>query len=170
MRRALFLLLMTACQNAPKGEASASATPLASVSASAAPAAAPAAQKPWFEGDWQGRFEAALFRIELPSGGVKEWKTDDGKQASGAGELSLTVSADGTVSGSAKGALGELTVSGRFEGDRAALTLVPATPGGFQGVVLATRDGDTLKGTLNASSGDSLQVRRAEVTLSRAGK
>lgn len=164
----LLLIGFVACQNAPKGEP----TPTASAAPSAS-AAAPAPvtpEKPWFEGAWQGTFSAELFRIELPAGGVKEWKTDDGKQASGAGQLSLDVGPDGTASGSAKGALGELTVTGRFEGDRAALTLAPTTPGGFQGVVLADKTGDGLKGTLRASSGDSLQVRRADLTLVRAAK
>ena len=168
MKRLIGLLLLCGCQNTPKSEPAppASGTPVAS--ASAAPA--PAAQKPWFEGAWHGTFSAELFRIELPAGGVKEWKTDDGKQASGAGELSFEVSADGTVSGTGKGALGELSVSGRIDGDRAALSLSPVAVGGFQGVVLAARSADGLKGTLSASSGDSLQVRRADVTLSRAAQ
>jgi hypothetical protein len=170
MKRALLFLLITACQNAPKGEPAPSASTTPAASASPAPAPAPVPEKPWFEGAWQGTFSAELFRIELPAGNVKEWKTDDGKQASGPGELSLEVAADGTVSGSAKGALGELSVSGRVEGDRAALSLAPVTPGGFQGVILAARAGDGLKGALSASSGDSLQVRRADVTLSRAAK
>ncbi len=172
MKRALLFVMLTACQKAPSTEAapSASATPVASASASVAAVAAPApaAAKPWFEGAWQGSFNAELFRIELPAGGVKEWKTDDGSKASGAGKLSLEVSADGTVSGTGTGALGELLVTGRVEGDRAALLLSPGAEGGFHGVLLATQTPEGMKGTLNASSGDSLQVRRAEVSLTRA--
>jgi hypothetical protein len=140
--------------------------PLASTVASATPPNEP--RKSWFEGAWRGSFQAEQFRMDLAAaGGVKEWKTDDGKQASGPGQLALQVAADGTVSGSGTGALGELSVLGRFEDDRATLTLTPATPGGLHGVVVATREGEGLKGMLSASSGDSLQVRRADVTLSR---
>jgi hypothetical protein len=169
VRLAPLVLFAAACQNAPRSEAVASASS-APAAAPSTPPSAPPAEKPWFEGAWQGSFSAELFRVELPAGGVKEWKTDDGKQASGDGQLSLDVSPDGTALGNARGALGELTVSGRFEEERAALALAPVTPGGFQGVLLAEKSSDGLKGTLRASSGDSLQVRRADVTLSRAGK
>lgn len=170
MRLAPLVLIAAACQNAPRSEGVPSAASAPPTAVPSTPPSAPPAQKPWFEGAWQGSFSAELFRVELPAGGVKEWKTDDGKQASGAGQLSLEVSPDGTAHGSAGGALGELTVSGRFEGERAALALAPVTPGGFQGVLVAEKSGEGLKGTLRASSGDSLQVRRADVTLTRASK
>lgn len=171
MRLTLALLVVAACQNTPKSEPTPNASSVPASSAAApSPPAPKAPSKAWFEGAWRGAFQAELFRMEVPAGGVKEWKTDDGARASGPGELSLEVGADGTVTGSGKGALGELTVTGRFEGDRAALALAPATPGGFQGVLLATRTGERLEGTLSASSGDSLQVRRAAVTLTRAGQ
>jgi hypothetical protein len=156
-----------ACQQAPKSEPA----PAASTKTALAPAPAPAAPaKAWFEGAWQGAFVAELQRIELPVGNVKEWKLDDGKLASGDGKLALRVSSDGVVSGSASGALGDLAVTGRVEGDRAALSLFSARPEGFHGVVLAMQSGDGMKGTLSASSADSLQVRKAEVTLTRATK
>jgi hypothetical protein len=166
VRLAPLLLLLVACQNAAKteGRAAGSAQPSASVAAPVA--AAPA--KPWFEGHWQGTFQAELNRIELPVGGVKEWKQDDGKKSSGEGKLSLEASSTGDVSGTAVGALGELSVTGRIDGDRAALTLTSAQTDGFHGVILASQTAEGLKGTLNASSADSLQVRRASVTLTRA--
>lgn len=162
MRLTPLLLLAVACQQAPKNDAVAvgSAQPSASVAA-----ALPA--KPWFEGAWQGAFQAELFRIEVASGGVKEWKQDDGKKSSGVGLLSLVAGPDGVVTGSATGALGELAVAGRIDGDRAALTLTSAQPDGFHGVILASQTPDGLKGTLNASSADSLLVRQASVTLMR---
>jgi hypothetical protein len=166
MRLAPLLLLAIACQKAPKTDdvAAGAAQPSASV---AAPAAAVPA-KPWFEGSWQGTFQAELNRLELPAGGVKEWKQDDGKKSSGEGKLSLEASRDGDVTGSANGALGELQVTGRIDGDRAALTLKSAQADGFHGVILASRTPEGLNGTLNASSADSLQVRKASVTLKRA--
>jgi hypothetical protein len=175
-------LLLAACQKAVTSEPSPAgsvAAPAGSVaaptgsgavartgSAAVGPAAAPA--KAWFEGAWQGTFRAELFRIELPAGGVKEWKNDDGKLGSGDGKLAFEVTPDGTANGSASGALGELVLAGRVEGDRAALTLASPAPDGFHGVILATQSAEGMKGTLNASSADSLRVRRANVTLSRA--
>jgi hypothetical protein len=164
MRLAAFLLLAVACQKAPKADdvAVGSALPRASVAASAA---APA--KPWFEGNWQGTFQAELNRLELAVGGVKEWKQDDGKTSAGEGKLSLAVGPDGDVTGTAIGALGELTVAGRIDGDRAALTLTSARSDGFHGVIVASQTPQGLKGSLNASSADSLQVRKGSVTLTR---
>ena len=167
MKLYVLLLVTTACQNGPKAEG----TPVASVStaAPAAPAASSAApSKAWFEGAWQGTYEAELFRVELPAGNVKEWKLDDGKKASGAGKLSLAVSPDGTVTGTSTGALGDLAVSGRVEGDRAALSLVSGGEATFHGTVLATQTPEGMSGALSASSGDSLQVRHAKVALKKA--
>jgi hypothetical protein len=163
------LLLATACQQAPKGDPAATGSAAANTAAPA-PSASAAPAKAWFEGAWQGAFQAELLRIELPAGGVKEWKNDDGKKASGEGKLSLEAKPDGSVSGTATGALGDLTVAGQVDGDRAALALTSAQPEGFHGVILATQTPEGMKGTLNASSGDSLQVRQAAVTLSRAAK
>jgi len=163
VRSALLLpLLLVACQKAPKADA----TPVASASAIASASAAPA--RAWYEGAWQGSFQAELRRIEVAPGGVKEWKSDDGKHASGPGTLKLSVSADGTVDGTASGALGELLVTGHANGDRLALTLTPAEPDGFHGFAVASQTADGLQGTLNASSADSLQARQAKLTLSRA--
>lgn len=165
MKLALLLLLATACQQSP------SPTPAASSSAPApaVSATAPAPAKAWFEGTWQGAFQAELLRVETV-GGVKAWKEDDGKLASGEGTLSLQVAADGSVTGSAGGALGTLAVAGRVDGDRAALTFASAEPNGFHGVILASQTPEGMKGTLNASSADSLQVRKASVTLTRAAQ
>lgn len=165
MRFLLLLPLLAACQKAPPSEATpAPSAPAPSVAASAAPA------KPrnWFEGGWQGTFRAELFRVELPAGGVKEWKQDDGKRASGPGKLELSIAEDGAVSGKASGALGELAASGRAEGDRVSLSLSSVEPEGFHGYVVASQTTDGMRGTLNASSADSLLVRKADVTLSQA--
>jgi hypothetical protein len=168
VRLAPLLLLAVACQNAPKTDVAAAGSGSAQPSVSVAPSAAAAPAKSWFEGSWQGAFQAELNRLELPVGGIKEWKQDDGKKSSGEGKLSLEAGPDGGVTGTATGALGELTVAGRIEGDRAALTLTSAQADGFHGVILATQTAEGLKGTLSASSGDSLQVRQASVTLTRA--
>jgi hypothetical protein len=167
VKAASLLLLASACQQSPTPAAASSAqTP-----ASAAPAAAVAAPiKAWFEGAWQGAFQAELFRVEVPVGGVKEWKQDDGKPASGEGKLSLRAEADGSVTGTTSGALGNLSVSGHVEGDRAALMLASTDSTGFHGLILAVQTPEGMKGTLSASSADSLQVRQGAVTLARASQ
>jgi len=169
VRIAAFILLASACQQAPKADPAATSSAAASASVGA-PAAPAAPAKAWFEGRWQGAFQAELLRIEMQAGGLKEWKNDDGKKASGEGKLSLEAGPDGTVTGTVSGALGDLSVAGRVDGDRAALTLTSPQPDGFHGVILASQTPEGMKGTLNASSGDSLQVRQATVTLSRAAK
>jgi hypothetical protein len=168
---ALLLLLATACQQTQKADPLAAASAganAAAVASAAASVAVPA--KAWFEGAWQGVFRAELFRVETAAGGVKEWKQDDGKVGSGEGKLTLEAASDGSVTGSSSGALGNLAVSGHVDGDRVALVLSSAEPAGFHGVILATQTPDGMQGTLNASSGDSLQARQAKVTISRAGK
>jgi hypothetical protein len=164
------LALVLACQNASKDQATAQAPAPGSAAASAAPRGPTTPAAAWYEGSWQGGYKAELHRIETSAGGVKEWKKDDGTQSSGEGKLSLEAKADGTVSGKASGALGEQSVSGRIEGESVALKLTPADANGFQGVILASQAPEGIKGTLSVSTGDSLVVRKADVTLSKAGK
>ena len=162
--------LLLACQGSPQDTAK-DQTPAPSVArASAAPSASAAPAAAWFEGSWQGTYTAELHRIEMAAGGVKEWKKDDGAQASGEGKLSIEAKSDGTVSGQASGVLGEQIVSGRVEGEHVALKLTPAQPDGFQGVIVAAQAPEGIKGSLSASTGDSLVVRKASVTFSKAGK
>jgi hypothetical protein len=161
------LLLLVGCRNAPKQAAPSASAAASAAAAAAVPSAAPA---PWFEGAWHGSYKAELHRIELAVGGVKAWKDDDGKQASGEGKLDLQVTADGSVTGSASGALGEQRVSGRVEDERVSLSLLPLAPEGFHGVILAAQAPAGIEGTLSASTGDSLAVRKASVTLAKAGK
>lgn len=169
MRALPCLLLLAACQSSGKDPAPAPSASSAA-QASAAPSASARAPAVWYEGNWQGTYKAELHRIEIVAGGVKEWKKDDGAQASGEGTLSLQALADGTVSGKASGALGEQAISGRIEGEHVSLSLTPAEANGFQGVILASQAPEGIKGSLSASTGDSLVVRQASVTLAKAGK
>lgn len=168
MKPLLALLLLAACQGSGKEQAPAAASTAAAVSAAPSASAAPPA--PWYSGSWQGTYQAELHRVELPMGGIKEWKKDDGAQASGEGKLSFEVSEAGDVSGKASGPLGEQVVTGRVEGERVALTLSPVETNGFQGVILAAQAPEGIKGSLNASTGDSVVVRKAAVVITKAGK
>lgn len=170
MKRALLALLFVACKGSPSSEQAPAAAGPRSPAASAASAASAAPAKAWYEGAWQGTYKAELLRLQTAAGGVKQWKDDDGAKASGEGKLSLEAAPDGTVTGSASGPLGEHSVAGKVDGDRLALSLIPADAEGFRGVILATQQDGGIKGTLNAATGDSLTARQASVTLARAGK
>lgn len=168
MRSVFLLVLLLGCKGSPEqapAAGSAAAPPPA-----AAPTASAASAKPWYEGAWQGTYKAELLRIETAAGGVKQWKEDDGSKASGEGKLSLEATSDGNVTGSATGPLGEHSVSGKVDGDRVALSLTPTQADGFRGLILASQADGGMQGTLNASTGDSLQARRATVTLARAAR
>jgi hypothetical protein len=161
------LAALPACQRAPSGGSGATS---ATVSAASAPAVASApAPKPkaWYEGRWSGSYEAVIERIQLEAGGVRAWKEDDGQRASGKGTLVCSVTPEGVASGEADGPLGALLVSGVADEQGLRLSLSPKgdDPNGFRGTLLATRAGDQVTGTLSASSGDSLTVRKARVEL-----
>ena len=156
---------------APKNDtAAASAAPTASSIA----APAPVQDKPWYEGSWRGRYEARHFKIEMtkPQGAVKEWASDDGKKASGSGEINLKIDGAGQVSGTGQGPLGAMVATGEVDGDMLRVKLQPVDPGAegaLGGFLLASRKGDAFSGKLQASSGDSLLVRDAPVELAKEG-
>lgn len=170
---AVALALMGCDKPVPPAPAtSASAAPLATsappvVSASAAPSAAPTKSQ-----TWRGEYTAQAYAIEVPKNeGAREWGADDGGELSGKGTISFTVSAAGSIKGSASGALGEHEVVGEVEGDAMRIRWVPKTPGdrAFGGVALLAREGDAMKGRLQGSTGDSKTVRDAMISVSREG-
>jgi hypothetical protein len=143
------------------------ATP-ATASATAPLAAAPAPRvKPWYSGAFQGNYEAKLAPVEVKVGAVKEWLSDDGKSASGPGKLELKIDDDGLVDGAAEGALGTSHASGKVEDDTLRVILAPSDASGLHGVLVATKDGDGFRGSIEASSSDSLRVRQAPIELKK---
>jgi hypothetical protein len=139
----------------------------ATASASAALAAPAPKIKPWFSGAFQGSYEAKLAPVEVKVGAVKEWLSDDGKSASGPGKLELKIDDDGLVDGAAEGALGASHASGKVEDDTLRVTLAPSDASGMHGVLVATKDGDGFRGSIEASSSDSLRVRQAPIELKK---
>lgn len=164
---AALVLALSACNKSDPAPAPTAASVAAPASSSASP---PEPEKPWYAGAWSGTYAAERYAIELPIGNVPAWKKDDGTKASGSGKISLEVSPEGTVSGSADGPLGKHVARGSVEADTLRVEFVPEGVGAdtFRGVMLVTREGDSAKGELRASSGDSLTVRRADVTLAKA--
>jgi len=143
----------------------ASATTAAPVNASAATPAPKA--KPWYSGEFQGAYEAKLAPVEVKVGAVREWSKDDGKAASGPGKLELKISDDGSIDGTSEGALGASHASGRIENDTLRVVLSPDDTKGLRGVLVASKDGDGFKGSIEASTGDSLTVRQAPIELKK---
>jgi hypothetical protein len=144
------------------------ATPSASAPALSAAAGLLALKaKPWFSGAFAGQYDAKLAPVQVKAGALREWAADDGKQSSGLGKLALQVDDDGVVDGSSDGALGASHATGKVEDDTLRVLLAPSDSAGLHGVLVATRDGDGFKGTIEASSGDSLKVRRASVELKK---
>ena len=147
-------------------EAAPSASASAVVAAPAPSSPAPLA-RPWFSGSFSAEYQAKLAPVDVKAGAIKEWSTDDGKAASGAGKLSLQIADDGSVDGSGEGALGASRATGKVEDDTLRVLLAPSDGTGLHGTLVATRDGDGFKGTLEASTGDSLRVRSAAVELKK---
>jgi len=142
-----------------------SAAPVAA--AASAPAVPAAKPKPWFSGGFSGEYQAKLAAVEIKVGAVKEWTKDDGKLASGPGKLSLQIDDAGEVSGTSEGALGTAQVSGKVEDDILRIQFSPTDGAGLHGVLVASRAGDGFKGSIEASSGDSLRVRTAAIELKK---
>jgi hypothetical protein len=160
-----FSLGVVGCKTAASDSAPSAPAPASAV---ARPAVVAAPAKPWFSGGFAGEYEAKLAPVEIKVGAVKEWAKDDGKLASGKGVLSLQIDDAGRVDGTSEGALGAGHVSGKVEDDTLRLQLSPDDDAGLHGVLVATREGDGFKGSIEASSGDSLKVRTANVELKKS--
>lgn len=172
MKRLLVLcaLVSLGCSKSSSTEAQASG----GLPASAAPvpsvaAAAPVA-KPGGLQQYSGKFSAVrgASTTTKKQGAPAAWEKDDGTQFAGEGELALKVGADGQVEGTLKGALGERSLRGRLEGDELRAQLVPAgeNPKEIQnGSLSLKREGAGFKGSLVAATGDSLLLRKAEVSV-----
>lgn len=148
--------------------------PAATSAAVAAPSASapPKPEAPWYAGTWSGSYDAKAYAIETKKGeGLRAWSDQDAAaDATGSGKLTLTIDDGGTIGGSASGPLGDMVASGEVDEDMFRVQLSPknGTPESFQGFFVAKREGEALKGKLQASSGDSLKVRDAPVELKKS--
>ena len=102
----------------------------------------------------------------------KTWAEDPGSAAVGTGTLELSiVEPRGETRGDAKGALGEMTISGAFDHDELRANLVPKAPKGPDAMTgfmeLKTTAPGTMAGTMRVSSRDARIVREASVTLTK---
>ena len=162
------LLLAIGATGCDKKAPSPSAAPPA---APAASASAKAAETPWFVGTWSGTYTARAHEVQSPKDGyVKEWREVDAGDFTGPGTLTLHIDPNGRITGGAEGALGSLAASGEVSEETLSVRLQPKPTDAQQissAFVIAKREGSAAKGTLSASTGDSLRVRRADVALTR---
>jgi hypothetical protein len=176
---ALFSLALACVWGCEKGTSSA-APPSASASGAAAGSVAPtpaASAKAAMAGsDWTGSYAAKVGQVDPPPAAhEKTWTQDLGHAATGAGTIELAVAPSGAALGDAKGVLGELAVSGTFDGHELRANLIPKDPnaeGAMTGWMSLTAEGEpsaakSLKGTMRVASRDAKLVREASVQLAR---
>ncbi len=168
VRSLLVTLALVGCaKKEPAPDAASSAPAHVSSATASAVASASAPAPPWYTGTWVGTYSAERLAMEVPIGGVREWKSDDGKKSAGQGQVKLSVSRDGVISGNADGALGKHVLRGSAVEQELRVEFLPETPEpeAFRGIAVTKMEGDQQSGELKASSGDSLTVRRASLTL-----
>jgi hypothetical protein len=111
----------------------------------------------------KGAYTAKQAEVRTPEDAPK-FIHPESKDGIGAGELELTLPAkSGEVTGKASGALGAQVFSGFLDEGHLTGTLTPAagaTPT-MWGLVDATVEGGSVKGTIRASGGDGRVVREA---------
>jgi hypothetical protein len=158
----------------PAASASAGASAAASASA-AAPASS--AKGPTGEGGaWSGSYVAKVGPVAPPENAKeKTWTNDPGTDAVGKGAIALSITGShGDAQGELTGPLGDLKISGVFDGTELRANLLPKDPKadtamtGF--MVLAASGGppaSALKGTLRVSNRDARIVREASVELAK---
>lgn len=169
--RALFGPLLFALAVGCDKKTSPPGTGLPASAAPAASAGAKRAEQPWFVGTWSATYTARAREVQSPKEGyVKEWRDVDAGDFTGPGTVTLQIDGSGRITGSAEGALGSLSATGEVNDDSLRVTLQPKAADAAQitsAYLIAARDGDGAKGTLSASTGDSLRVRQADIALAR---
>lgn len=176
IRRALALALATtlALVACDRGGGDARPTPAPSASAAAVASAAPApSAAPDASARWVGAYTAKPGAVAPPSNArEKTWTKDPGTASVGPGTIELTVGPlpRGEVVGRASGALGDLELSGAFDGKELRATARPREPNApdaMTGTLSLAVEGDALAGTLRASGRDATIVRDADVKLQK---
>jgi hypothetical protein len=124
---------------------------------------------PWFEGSWQGHYTARVNRVELPEPKAQLAAWREAGSNDGNGSLKLTIDPQGQLHGESSGALGNARLTGQVEEQRLLLRFRAQDneTTGFWGTAVLNCEMRVCSGTLKASTGDSLSVRDAHVTLER---
>lgn len=167
---AAFIALASCKQSSRGSQPATSASPVQP--SAAAVIAAASAQPAWYVGKWTGTYRAEQQTIVMQrsEGMVQAWANDTGKDAAGAGKIELEVDGDGLVHGRSEGPLGVLDATGTVDHDTLRVSLRPQAvepSKAFHGFLIGTHSGNSISGDLQASSGDSLVVRKATVALEK---
>jgi hypothetical protein len=159
--------------SAPPGASGTAAAPAASsMGARGAPSGSASSRAPSAErASFSGSYTAKVGSVEPPkNANEKTWVGDPGSVAVGKGAIDLVIGERGDTRGDAKGPLGEMTVSGTYDGKEMRANLLPKEPrsdSAMTGFMVLTAEGDALKGTLRASNRDAKIVREATVELAK---
>ena len=167
---AVHAIVVGACS---KGSSSAAPAPSSSVAA--APSAQPPRPAPSAAAaertSWSGSYTAKVGAVDPPkNANEKVWTLDPGSAAIGKGTVDVSVRERGEATGETKGPLGEMAISGMYDGKELRANLQPKDPkadGAMTGFMLLSTEGDALKGTLRVSGRDGRIVREAAVELAK---
>jgi hypothetical protein len=181
----LALLLAAGCESTPDKSAPpppshppAASASAASPSKSAAPAASESVGTPpplsnaELAGTWQGTYDAKKGAVGLPPS-VKD-KTrggDEGKEIIGPGKVEIVISRAGEVKGTASGALGDATLTGRVD-DAGMLGLSwfpddPTKPIAMTGVLTGLLKGTVIQAKIRVAGPDAAIVRESPIELKK---
>lgn len=129
----------------------------------------PAAAAATLVGTFKGAFEAKATELYMPDTDAlkKRWRGEESKDGLGAGEVTVVIAADGTVSGTATGPLGTLTLNGFAEGEQIAAALSPENEQGFTGTLVAIPSGAELNGEMNLTRFNADTLRQASFKLTK---
>ena len=177
-RAAFMALTVAACS---RGSSQDSAAPTASIRAPGAasiasaprpiPSGSAAAGGTTQAATWSGSYAAKVGAVEPPTNAKeKTWTMDPGSAAVGKGTVDLSVGERGETRGETKGPLGEMTITGLFDGKELRANLLPKDPradGAMTGFMVLSSEGDSLKGTMRVSNRDARIVREAMVELAK---
>jgi len=169
VKRALLALVLLGAFACDKGKTDPGPAASASV-ASAAPSASAAPKVK--SNDWKGTYTSERATYSLPDGGEYsgvKFRGDDAGDALGEGTLSLTVDANGIVTGEGAGALGGVVLRGVLRGDDLSFAVARKDPAdlGVTGTGTGTVVGDAVEGTLQLSAYRAQIIREAKFKLSR---
>jgi hypothetical protein len=120
---------------------------------------------PTTPGTLSGDYDSKASTVVVPNA---KWKgDDDGKFGLGTGTMTLTLAADGSVTGTLSGALGDALLFGHADGATITGTMIPKTPGAdsFYGTFVAEKKDNTAKGKLMASRSNAGALREADFSL-----
>ncbi len=116
---------------------------------------------------YTGDVTTALAPITPSANGGSFVGNNKAPEGQGVTKVKLVTYADGRVEGLTSGALGDLRIGGRADGDNVSATLTPVSPKpqAFGGTLIGTTSGKAFTGALYASSADGSMVRKGDVTL-----